>query len=304
MYKKYTILTTSAIFSVFLLVFLLNYIIDPFNINNNKLLDLPKNKVSYKLNYRLYKMAEFSHHPHRFIILGDSRSDALKEQYFTQSVYNFSYGGGNLAEAIDTFWFASKQVELKRVIIGVPFNMFNTFNSSTKLTEEADLLIATPLKYYLNFFTIKASWMNLYSKYMDVELNLEKPTMSKEAFWQQQLNATTKIFYGKYQYPKKIISELEKISEYAREHDIRVQIFIPPVHLDLQQKVDEYKLNNAYKNYKLELSKLFEVIDFDIDNNITKNKENFSDPYHFTPKIAQDIVNEIINETAVFSHKR
>jgi len=304
MYKKYTICTTIIIFSVFFLVFSLNYIVDPFNINNENLLKLPKDKISYKVNYRLYKMSEFFHNPHDFIILGDSRSDALKSHYFNQPVYNFSYGGGNLSEVIDTFWFATKHVKLKRVIIGVPFNMFNGFHNSTKLTEEANLLIETPLKYYLNFLTVKVSWMNLSSKYMDVDFDLEKPSMTKEDFWLQQLNVTTKLFYDKYHYPKEMLLELEKINAYARENDIKLQIFIPPVHFDLQLKINDYNLNDAYRNYKKELSRLFDVIDFDIDSSITRNKENFSDPYHFTPEIAKNIVDEIMNETEVFSHKR
>ncbi|KHD05801.1 hypothetical protein PN36_02805 [Candidatus Thiomargarita nelsonii] len=258
------------------------------------------------MNYRLYKMAEFSQNTHNFIMLGDSRSDDLKIQFFyendIQNFYNFSYGGGTLYEVIDTFWFATKYIKLERVIIGIPFNIFNESNK-VNFTKEANLLIDTPIKYYLNFFIFKASLFNLYSKYMGGNLNLERPPMNKKEFWKHQLGLVTKSFYEKYRYPTHLLLKLSEVSNYAKTNNIKLQFFIPPVHVDLQNKVDEYHLRDEYIRYKKDLASLSEVIDFDIINSITRNRDNFSDPYHFNPKIARDIVYEILNNKETFSHR-
>ncbi len=238
-------------------------------------------------------------------LLGDSRSDSLKTENFAKNgvfdFYNFSYGGGNLYEAIDSFWFATKYTKLKRVIIGAPFNIFNESNSMN-LTIEANTLINNPIKYYLNLFIFQVSILNIYDKYGS-KLNLEEPGVSKEEFWKSQLGDVTKGFYRKYKYPDKLLKRLKEITDYCKQNDIQLQFYIPPTHTDLQHKVDAYQLRKEYIQYKKDLAGLGEVIDFDYPNEVTSNRDNYNDPYHFNQNIAEKIVDEILQNTQNFSKR-
>ncbi len=314
MYYRIILRNGIILLALFTAVFSLNFIVDPFNFNQFFNLKLSKDSISYQQNYRLYKMIEYKNSPESFIILGDSRSNSLLAKYFNDySVYNFSYGGGTLYEIIDTFWYASNITKLKKVIIAIPFSVFNSYESMN-LTSEANSIIENPYKYYQSFFTTKVSLLNIYSKIFKVKINNEKSKIDKEkheinkkSFWSIQLNNSTR-FFQKYKYPSDQFIELQKITEYCHINDIEIQFLIPPGHVDLQEKVTEFNRNKEYLQYKIDLSTLAEVLDFDFPNELTKNKQNFSDPFHFNQTISKKIVSVLLEkkpkETHSSIHKR
>ncbi|MDD2285488.1 MAG: hypothetical protein PHQ11_08840 [Paludibacter sp.] len=95
--KKIFLIQQSIIIGGLLFFFMVNWVIDPFNYNQLFDIDFRKEKISYIMNYRLFKLIKFNNNPQKKIIFGDSRGDKLKEKYLIKkglSFSNMSYGGG------------------------------------------------------------------------------------------------------------------------------------------------------------------------------------------------------------------
>ena len=302
MYRRHLLLNLILVSSFFMVIFGLNFIVDPYNYNNIFDFNLDKKSISYKKHYRLYKMIEFKNNPKSSIILGDSRGGLLKESNFIEKdIYNFSYGGGSLSEVIDTFWFADKHRKIKKVILTIPFSMYNEYEYMN-LTKEAQDFINKPYKYYFSIFITKISIINLYAKVFNKEINFEAPNINKQQFWKQQLN-TANRFYTQYKYPEYLFNELKKISLYSNKNNIELKILIPPAYIKLQDKINEFNLNNEYVNYKNDLCSLGKVYDFDYKTDITLNRDNFNDPFHWKDEVTKSIINDLIYNKYVFSKK-
>ena len=273
-----------------------NYVVDPYHFNNVMDLHLDDD-IALRRNYRLYKMTEFLRHPKPRIILGDSRGDALSERLFFEEgltdIYNFSYGGGTFTDLLDTFWFADHHASLKTVVMELPFNIYSATSVST-FTREAEEALRQPILYYMNPLIFKTSVFQLYSRYTGVPIQIEKPRQSKEAFWSFQLKETTRGFYGNWLFPQQSIAKLRTIASYCKSKDIHLIFVIPPTHVELQHQITAYGLDEQYAHYKRELSELGQVLDYDYESELTAERKNFRDPYHFTSGVAKIIVHHIV----------
>lgn len=280
----------------------LNYVVDPYNVNRQFELVLSKDKISYRANYRLYKMQAFANDPCENILLGDSRMNELDtgeiENRTGEKYFNFAYGGGTAYEIVDTFWYAADHVSLKRVYIGMNFNLYNTMNRSNLVTE-AKRTLGKPLAYYFSLYTVKISIYNLLYKFTGINMVSEKPPMEKDAFWKKQLGESTKSFYGRYIYPEDLYNELVKIHHYCLGHGIEMVLIIPPTHVDLQNKVADYGLTEAYVKYKEDMNSLGKVYDFDIDTEDNRNYDLYGDPYHAGKEIKENVIRVVWGELPI-----
>lgn len=305
-WKKISFIQIGIIGGVIFFVFTINFIADPFNYNNYFDLGFNKDHISKIMNYRLFNLIKYKNKPKPIVLLGDSRGLHLREEYFKKcgfSVANVSYGGGTLYEAIDTFWLIIKNENIKAVILVIPFNIYNE-NNKLNLVPQAINILENPTYYYLNFLTTKATLANLYYKLTNRYLRMEKPAVDKELFWQQQLGASvTGAFYRGYKYPSSLLIKLLAIAQEAKKRDIKVMVVLPPTHIDLQNKIDEYSLNDNYKKYKEDLTAIGEFLDYDTKTDITMNKNNFTDPYHFNSEIANSIANDICQKLSYSLNK-
>jgi hypothetical protein len=294
-HKKFVIFALVFPFASLMLLFLLNYVVDPFGINGRFNLGLNKAVVSLPSNQRLYKIISFTENPSRNIILGDSRMDSLSvikiRQFSGEPYFNFSYGGGTADEIIETFWFAARRFKLKNVYIGMNFNLYNQFNARNLVHEALDINNHRE-QYYLSFFTTKVSVYNLYYKLFHINPVNEKPRMKKAEFWAKQLREVS-FFYQHYAYPSRTYRELNRIKNYCRRNRINLVFIIPPTHVDLQNKVGDYFLNKEYVRYKQDLASISKVIDFEYPNQWTRDATLFLDPYHGGDFIKKELVKEI-----------
>lgn len=276
------------------------YYIDPYNIirreNNPKLKEL-KELISYKINYSLYKIQDYYWNPTDVIVLGDSRANHLSEKSFEkltgEKVKNLAYGGGSIQEVVETFWTVNEIHTLKKVYIGLNFNLYNALNTRNNV-EQTNSLRKSTASYLSSKYCIKASFLMLKSIITNEKIEIEKPPYSREDFWKYQLNISGPIFFKNYEYPSKYYTDLKLISDYCLSHNISLIFFIPPIHTDLQEKVIEYHLEKEYEQFKLDLASLsVPVYDFNYVNDMTKNKQNFGDPFHFQGDYEEIIINVI-----------
>jgi len=288
-------------------VFALNYVVDPYDMNGKFQLGLDKEGISQPMNYRLFSLARFSRDPKVKIIFGDSRALGLREDYFqaagADNWRNMGIGGGTLYEEIESFYFALSKVGLKRAVFVIPFNLYNDNQRHDEVPDSINV-VQNPGKYYINGFVARVSLLILYSKISGRRLEIGKPTMSKDEFWDYQLGPNmTGNFYSQWSYPRDLLNKLTEAKEVCDKRGIEMTIVLPPTHVDLQGKTKDYGLEKAYSEYKKNLSCIANVIDFDFPNDLTRNRDLFIDPYHSTPPVGKLIVSQILGRDSSYGRR-
>jgi len=287
-------------FSAPLLLFLfLQAYIDPFQLIRKESDTVKyelKKKISMEINSRLYKLIEYNRDPSAVVILGDSRADQLKSVYFEElldeHVQNLSFGGGTLPEVIQTFEEISKTKKIKQVYLGISFNLYNSKNSMN-LVPEAIELKGSIISYLNSKYCIKATFQ--YSKALLLHENgIATIPFTKEEFWNYQLYSAASNFYRSYSYPDTYFEGLKKIADYCSLNKIKLIFFIPPTHVDLQNRIHDFKLDNEDKQFKEDIASLGDLYDFDYSTPLTVSRSNFKDPYHSIDSISKIVVREIV----------
>lgn len=287
------------IFSIpFMGILALEVIIDPFNFMsdeiNKNMVDLKRN-ISLKKNYYLYSLIEYDRNPTSTIILGDSRDAAFSTLQFqeltNEKVTNLAGGGGSLKDVIEIFWCICKKHSLKKVYMGVSMLTYNGILLRDRVSESIRVRNSLPL-YLVSRCTLESTMLILQSKFFKKEVDLEQPPFNREEFWQYQLERSAR-YYSTYTYPQNYYNELKKISEYCHDHNICLVFCISPTHTDLQKKINEFRLNSECEKFKNDLISFGDVYDFDWDNPLTSNKNNFGDPFHGWDSIPRIVVNEM-----------
>jgi hypothetical protein len=92
------------------------------------------------------------------------------------------------------------------------------------------------------------------------------------------------------------------ISNYCNKNSINLVFIIPPSHISLQNKIDEYNLSPQRRQFLSDIKKLSKVYNFNYPNELTINYDNFKDPYHFDPeKVLPLIIEEVWGEKQYIS---
>jgi len=137
---------------------LFNILVDPYRMHGLFDLGLEKKKVATKKHGPLYKVIEYPRKGGRYLVLGDSRSRALRDKLFHEvgftDFYNFAYRGGTVPEMIDTYRYALERTEdLKGIVIGVPLrSMDEKFSGAKNQVPEAIDIKRNPLRYFGSLF--------------------------------------------------------------------------------------------------------------------------------------------------------
>lgn len=147
-----------------------NFVVDPYDMNAAVDLDLPKQKVSEKAHYPLWKMARYPVEGAETVILGDSRARALRDKYWKElgqtSVFNFAYGGATIQEVYDTFHYVKGDPKLKTLVVGIQLRSFDpNHKGGMNRVPEAVRLKQKPFDYYTSWFVAKVGWRNISKRY-------------------------------------------------------------------------------------------------------------------------------------------
>jgi hypothetical protein len=260
-------------------------LIDPFNyfdishvISNNT-----KINTSERLHPQLWKLIEYKRMRTAKIILGDSRSAKVNTADLKSSIgsdiYNFSYTGGTLIDIIETFWYATTKQKLEEVYIGINFNLYNDFERNNNV-EQARSIMKNFFSYSFNKVVISSLIQNIKREYFIKDFIVGTPDMDRNKFWSYQIDVMGKRFYQKYKYPEQYHQDLVNISNYCKKNNIKLTLFMPPTHVELQKRISDFKLEDEYNTFVQDISKLGSYYNFDVISDYTKNKQNFYDPFH------------------------
>lgn len=293
------------LFAILLAYIIAVIIIDPYNYFNTGIVNQDvKFRIAYPLNQRLTKIIGYKHEPSPNILIGDSRINGLNIDLISEvtgeKYFNFGYGACTVPETIDNFWFAAKQQELENVVIGISFSTYNTYYNKNIFNEA--VRSSTLFNYVFNSSNIQVIYYMFKDLLSKEKIVLGKPVMDKEKYWPKLIiNETTK-FYKLYKYPDKYYQELKDIQNYCMENNINLTYFIPPTHIEVQEKIDEFSLVKENIKFKDDISSLGKLYDFNYDSELTRNKENFSDPFHFNRDVASILINIIFKDSTNFTN--
>jgi len=273
-----------------------NYVVDPFDFNRRFDLGLDKEAVSYSLSNYSWKYPEYLHDPRPVVVLGDSRARKLPVEVFEEvtgrPAYNFAFGGATGGDAIETFWFAAERGKLERVYFGLGALLLNDAIAVERGRRDRELL-KSPLRYYFSPFITAASVRVLLWASLGIAGPDETPPMDSESFWTYQLTVPPRQYYGAFAYPSKLIARLAEVAEYCVEHEVELVFFMPPTHVDLQAKREEYGIEGDYQRALAALRELAPVWDWDYPNRVTRERALFGDPFHPREEVAAAVAREL-----------
>lgn len=255
-----------------------------------------RRSVALPLHYPLWKLLHYRRDPSPNILLGDSRMMGISPDEVAAATgeqwANLGYGGASLEEILRSFWFAADLVDLRRVVIGVNFNLYSATNAKDRIGE-VEAILDNPLLYFSDINVLDATGKLLQRQLLGRRVSVGKPPMSPDEFWRHQIESTTRIFYDNYRYPEDYRRRLREIAEYCRGRGIELKLVIFPSHADLQAQVARYGLEDQYRRFKRDMAELAPVYDFDYVNGLTSDRENFSDPYHLKRSAKRIVIDAV-----------
>lgn len=283
-------------------------IIDPYNYRNmNKGADRQmKEDIAYVIEPHLLRMTKFHNNPTDKVVLGDSRSNGLYVRIEScDSVYkgwsNLAYGGSSLQEVIETFWWATKEIKLDTVLMGINLNLYNKYNKKFWVQETIERR-ENFFSYAFNRYTLQATMLTLEGYLSDENVVAYEPPSSKEEFWRYTLSSMGSKFYEHFAYPDEYFAQLKEISEYCKRHDIVLIFWVPPTHIEFQKKKEDFGLAEMDARFKADLATMGEVYDFDYPSELTQKYEDFRDPMHFDVRVGEIVRDELL--TGLAPHAR
>lgn len=276
----------------FFIVFSTVVVVDPFEYFDwfHCIADKKKAPIAGPYNQALWRVINFKRHPAPNVLIGDSRAGlfdrGMIRRIADEDVYVFTIPGGSLIEMVHAFWFAERTVRLEKVYLAVDLCHYNTYWDHDRISGALQT-IDNPLLYLSHRDVLAATRALVKDRLVGGQRPLGKPAMSKEAFWNYQLNHTAGTFYRYYAYPDKLRDELEKIAVHCRKHHIQLVFLILPNHVAAQEKMEQFGLTAARKKFRSDLKSFGTLIDFNYSSEMTRDRDNFSDPFHFKPKRLQ-----------------
>ena len=291
---------------VVLAIVALDFIVDPYRANRVFDLGLRRDLVSPVLNQRLWKLMDYDHDPRRRIVLGDSRCDRLKAEYFARAgmpgVVNLSVGGSTLSEVDEIYAFARRRTRLESVLVCVSFDRYNEIIAANRVPEVVPLVEHRAV-YYLSPFVLQSSVAVLRQRITGYA-KTGRPNMGRAEFLRYQLGPDViGSSYGLWKRPDRQWARLESLARGCRSDGTSLSFVIPPNHVDLQASVDQYGLRAEYELHKQRLATLAPVVDFDFANAMTGDAEQYDDPFHAKPEVYERVVKELVRKTREISRR-
>ena len=279
-------------FGIYLLIVV---IIDPYNyFISNALIDSPeKERIAENVEPHLYKLLQFQNRPTKNIALGDSRTNSLFKEISPQGWTNLAYGGGSLKEMIQTFWWVTSVVKPDTVLMGINLNLYNKYNKRFWVEETLERK-KTFFSYAFSKYAFQSTLLFVRSYIFGEEIVFGKPDLTREEFWQFQIEQSASKFYEKLAYPNQYYAELKTISDYCLQNNIKLVFWIPPTHVEFQKRKKDFGLEAMDARFVSDLQSLGDLYNFDHVSEITLRKEDYDDPMHFREHISRIIFEEIL----------
>ena len=285
-----------------MLILLLIVLINPYNHPSLPSVDFItkiKKESEYDRDERLSMAVHCLKASERIMFFGDSRTNQFfgRFTYVKDSVENRAFGGAVFNEIMETVWHSLSNTDsLDHILIGISFNHYS--DDQLPLMQSAIESSNSLMKYITSRHQIKTSITILNSLTKDniVKNPLDDPEF-KAKFWKHQLEVLARQFYENMEANKSFQKELRELIAYCSANNIKVTLFSPPTHTDLQNLINVYELNDMFEEFNSIMNSFdCKYVNYDIATPFNENKENFNDPFHLSPETRISFYNSIASE--------
>jgi hypothetical protein len=311
---------------ILLFVVLCNWIVDPYGIlNSPNIHGFNQLKPEKTLLYsRLFKAIEITRIKPKTVFLGSSRIEFGLEPTHPslvnkQPVYNLGLPGPSMYEVMRYFQHVlANQPQLKNVIVGVDFFMFNAFDDiqpafSENRLEKQGITLKDLLDVSLSLDTLQASKntvlsnldnSNLVSPYTSLGRRSETYYLqTSKPFSERYKDSITGFLgadYKNYYLSNKQLNYLKFIINTCQQREIDLKIFISPSHAAQMEAIRIVGLWQEFEQWKRELSKMAPVWDFSGYNSITSEPvsngmKNYLDSSHYRKNVGDLVINRLFS---------
>lgn len=111
--------------------------------------------------------------------------------------------------------------------------------------------------------------------------------------FKKQVSRNARSDWKKFQFSSDLWAHLVEMSVWCEENDVELIFVIPPTIVEMQQRIVDFGFGELNHDFRLRLASLATVFDFDFDNPLTRDIENFTDAYHFDYRSAKQIIGEV-----------
>lgn len=305
-YRQYNLLFGVSLFSSLALVFAVNCFVDPYNIlPDSKQSELFQNKPDLEKHIRLSKYMQISYLKPNILLLGSSRiaggmKITEKVLGMNQVIYNLGIPGAHIDELKYYLQYAinnDTDHTLNRVILGIDFFMFKTqYNKETdqikaKYNRRPNILDYTSTYLSLDSLSSTASTFNTNFFSKNSHSPKHRPIKGRFIMW---LEGFYRYWYNDYFLSNEKLNDLKEIVELCKKNNIKLDIFISPIHATHNQVINGRNLWPIYEQWKREVVKITPVWDFSDFNSITtetisEQMKFYVDNSHYTPLVGDMI---------------
>jgi len=314
--RKWIVLVILFILLNFLLLGLVNYIVDPFRVFGTNILS-----SEVEMNERFVKIEYLEKNNHKFnaYLFGSSRIGVTEpktiEQYLPNSkFYNFTLSSANLYDFQKYLdFFIKNKYPINTLYLELDLdNMsrygqdeFNYLYKPHPIVNSGSMTLFY-LKYLVGFFPLITS-----SKIMDnINHKKSKQYQLDKGTWTLDKNEISlakncKEYIAKvpsfnfknrrvrrYVTANSSIKALSKIVELCANHHIKLYVFISPHN---HNDMDTFILED-YRHYLRDISNIVSFYDFSGYNSVTENDCNYYEKTHYRPLVGELIAGKIFND--------
>ncbi|MCW6037050.1 hypothetical protein K4A83_12340 [Spirulina subsalsa FACHB-351] len=286
-------------------------------------------KSEKNLQVRLFKTLAINRLQVQSVFLGSSRTEfgldshhpALKNQ---QPGYNLAISGGNMYEVRRYFdHVMATQPDVKKIVLGIDFFMFNQFQQVTPDFNENRLEVRRII--FKDFFDILFSKSSLIASVRTVRSSRREPDSIgsfypdgrinpdfyiAKAYQNQPTKArfsqvlqdfmTRDDLYGNYQLSRDYLEDLKAVITTSQAREIQLTIFISPSHAMQWEAIRVSGLWSQFEQWKREIVQFAPIWDFSGYNSITTEPLTDSMVYyiessHYRKEVGDLILNRILN---------
>ena len=304
-----------------------NAVIDAFGIlGNDNFFGLNRLKTEKFFHTKLFKAADITRVQPRTVLLGSSRTDlGLDPAHQAVSeygpVYNLGLVGPNMYEVFRYLEHAAaNQPDLKRVVLGIDFFMFNEYkvNEVDFKEERLGRKSITPsdwLNASLSFDALEGSLDTAQASLQDDAYYLYREDGMRYVYGDRPDGSLVRKFedmiagfianqqyYGDYELSEDALDALHGVVELSQQRGIELEIFISPSHAAQWEGLYEAGLWDDWEAWKQAVVEIAPVWDFSGYNTVTTEPiademVNYWDSSHYRKEVGDWILDRIFEQS-------
>lgn len=324
-YLKFNSIFAATLIGSSLLVALFNATIDAYGVVKSPVIqDVNELKPEKDSHVRLFKAVDITRIRPKTIFLGTSRTEIGLDPAHPaiasddRPVYNAALPGSNMYETRRYFEHAlSNQPNLKQVVIGLDFFMFNQFNrnkpgfSDSRLGAH-QLTIRDALDTKFSLDAVDSSVRTIVGNLKNAEDSDYYPDGRREKLVSSRSSLPDKFrkslitylqeptFGKRFKLSKKYMDDLRSIVQTCNQRGIKLVLFISPSHATQWEVIQATGDWAAFEQWKRELTQIAPVWDFSGYNSITtepisNRMQYYVDSSHYHRQTGDRVLNRLLH---------